>query len=295
MYKMIFEEKNKLWKQKKSFVRWEDKDIDFLKNNYKNMKILDIAKYLDRSKESIISKAHNLRIKSGRQGFIKGHSTWIKGKTKENNDKVKQYSEKLKGRKFSKEHRGKISNSCKGRKISKDIKKKISNSLKGRKKSKEWRGKIRKSLKIAYKNPELIKKMRKLNLGKKNPMFGRKQTEKFMDMRKKLIIPKKDTTIEVKIQNFLKELGYDFFTHQYMKEIEHGYQCDILIPALNLVIECDGDYWHKYPIGNDLDHVRTKELIEKGFKVLRLWEREIRIIGLEEFKIKIKSIGEKHL
>jgi hypothetical protein len=38
-----------------------------------------------------------------------------------------------------------------------------------------------------------------------------------------------------------------FFTHQYIKEIEHGYQCDILIPLMRLVIECYGDYWHKYP------------------------------------------------
>ncbi|GAG67123.1 unnamed protein product [marine sediment metagenome] len=41
---------------------------------------------------------------------------------------------------------------------------------------------------------------------------------------------------------------------------------------MNLVIECDGDYWHKYPVGRDIDHIRTKELIQKGFKVLRLWE-----------------------
>ena len=70
-------------------------------------------------------------------------------------------------------------------------------------------------------------------------------------------------------------------------KIKHGYQCDILIPSMNLVIECDGDYWHKYPVGNDIDHIRTKELIEKGFKVLRLWEFEIKNMGLNDFKIKL--------
>jgi len=64
--------------------------------------------------------------------------------------------------------------------------------------------------------------------------------------RAKQISPVKDTSIEVKIQNFLKELGIEFFTHKYMK-IEHGYQCDILIPSKSLVIECDGDYWHNLP------------------------------------------------
>ena len=69
-----------------------------------------------------------------------------------------------------------------------------------------------------------------------------------------------------------------------MKEIEHGYQCDILVPSMNLVIECDGNYWHKYPVGLERDHIRTKELIEKGFKVLRLWESEIKVMDIMNFK-----------
>ena len=114
----------------------------------------------------------------------------------------------------------------------------------------------------------------------------RKNIQGLLKNRKYQVLPKKDTKIEVKIQNFLKELGISFFTHQYMK-IEHGYQCDILIPYLNLVIECDGDYWHKYPIGRDIDHIRTNELIKKGFKVLRIWEFEIKKMNIDTFKEKI--------
>lgn len=106
-------------------------------------------------------------------------------------------------------------------------------------------------------------------------------------IREIMVFPKKDTKIEIKIQNYLQQLGYEFFTHRYMKEIEHGYQCDILIPAMNLVIECDRDYWHAYPTGRDIDHIRTKELLEKGFKVLRLWECEIKKLSLEQFKEKL--------
>jgi very-short-patch-repair endonuclease len=101
----------------------------------------------------------------------------------------------------------------------------------------------------------------------------------------------KDTSIEIKIQNFLRQLSIEYFTHQYMREIEHGYQCDILVPSLNLVIECDGDYWHNYPFGNDIDHVRTKELEEKGFNVLRLWQNEIEIMDLISFKEKLIKVG----
>ncbi len=113
---------------------------------------------------------------------------------------------------------------------------------------------------------------------------------KLRETRKKQITPTKDTSIEVKIQDYLKKLNVDFFTHQYMKDIKHGYQCDIFIPVMDLIIECDGDYWHKYPIGRDIDNIRTKELIDKGFKVLRLWEREIKEMSINEFKEKLETM-----
>ena len=72
-------------------------------------------------------------------------------------------------------------------------------------------------------------------------------------------------------------------------KIEHGYQCDVLIPSMNLVIECDGDNWHKYPTGTDIDHIRTKELIKKGFKVLRLWEFEINEMTIGSFRNILKE------
>ena len=116
--------------------------------------------------------------------------------------------------------------------------------------------------------------------------LGRKFTK---ERRAEIIVPVKDTKIEVKIQEFLKQLNIDFFTHHYIKEIEHGYQCDILIPSLKMVIECDGNYWHKYPIGKEIDHIRTKELLENGFKVLRLWENEINEMSIEKFQEHIRS------
>lgn len=124
-----------------------------------------------------------------------------------------------------------------------------------------------------------------------NPFINKKHSENTINnikqKRAKQIVPLQDTTIEVKIQDYLKLLGIDFLTHQYMKEIEHSYQCDIFIPSMRLVIECDGIYWHKYPTGNNIDHIRTEEMISKGFKVLRLWEIDIRKMTLDELRTKI--------
>jgi len=135
-------------------------------------------------------------------------------------------------------------------------------------------------------------------LGSKNPIWGKHHSEKTRKKIKKSLdilkekglykMPKKDTTIEVKIQKFLEELKIEYFKHKYIKEIKHGYQCDIFIPSLNLVIECDGDYWHSYPTGKEIDHIRTSELIEKGFKVLRLWEFEINKMNIEEFNRRLE-------
>ena len=129
---------------------------------------------------------------------------------------------------------------------------------------------------------------------------GRKHSEetkkKLKLARSKLVLPVKDTSIEVKVQNYLKLLHIEFFTHQYM-HINHGYQCDVYIPSIKTIIECDGCYWHFCPECNkekeitkkqeeqiERDRIRTKELEEKGFKVVRLWELEIRKMGINKFR-----------
>jgi very-short-patch-repair endonuclease len=199
-----------------------------------------------------LSEIHKIRIGLANKGKIR---------SEENKQRI---SIILTGKKQSKETIEKRRLKNLGRICSEETKIKIGLSNKGKIRSLEERKRISEKKKIAMKNKELI--------------------EKIKIYRAKQIFPLKDTSIELKIQSYLKQLNIDFFTHQYIKEIEHGYQCDILIPSINLVIECDGDYWHKYPIGTEIDKIRTSELISKGFKVLRLWEHEIKVMELNEFK-----------
>ncbi len=151
-----------------------------------------------------------------------------------------------------------------------------------------WNKGLRKEKHPQYGQQRSIETKEKISIGNSGKRRSEETKQKLRDIRLKQIFPIKDTSIEVKIQDYLKRLGVDFFTHQHIKEIKHEYQCDILIPSLNLIIECDGDYWHKYPIGLEKDHIRTKELIENGFKVLRLWEREIKVMSIDDFKNRLK-------
>ena len=115
--------------------------------------------------------------------------------------------------------------------------------------------------------------------------------KKIKKWRKTFVLPKKDTSIEVKLQNLLKKSKINFSTHQYMK-IPHGYQCDILIPKQKgvkkkTVIEAFGTYWHKYPFARKIDITRAKELRNKKFRVLTFWENEIKVMKLNDLRNKI--------
>lgn len=105
--------------------------------------------------------------------------------------------------------------------------------------------------------------------------------------RRNQIFPVQDTSIELKIQGFLKKLRIEFVTHQYLN-IKHDYQTDIFIPSKNLVIECYGNYWHHYPLGNELDGLRCQELRAKGFNLLVLWENEIKVMQLNDLQNQIQ-------
>ncbi len=223
-----------------------------------------------------------------REGKIK---VWNKGLTKAD-PRVAKYVTKnigkctMLGKKHSDEYKAKMSKLMMGNKNGRGNKGQLGKVA--------WNKGLPKKKHPQYGQHRSIKTKEKISSGNSGKKRSKETKLKIKKARAKQIMPIRDTTIEVKIQIFLKELGYEFFTHHYIKEIEHGYQCDILIPSMNLVIECDGDYWHKYPIGLEKDHIRTKELIEKGFKVLRLWEKEIKVMNVNDFKdrmIKYAEVG----
>lgn len=109
------------------------------------------------------------------------------------------------------------------------------------------------------------------------------------EQRARQIFPLNDTKIEIKIQQLLSELNINFLKHHPIRDIQHSYNCDVFIPCYNVVIECDGNYWHDYPDLTSIDLIRNQELQNAGYKLLRLWESEIKLITKDILNLKIKE------
>ena len=80
------------------------------------------------------------------------------------------------------------------------------------------------------------------------------------------------TSIERAVQAVLRGLGIAFEANARIG----FYIVDVYIPSKNLVIECDGDYWHNLPGRKERDAERDAWLMEVGFNVLRLSEKAIK-------------------
>jgi very-short-patch-repair endonuclease len=85
-------------------------------------------------------------------------------------------------------------------------------------------------------------------------------------------IHKEDTYIERLVENILlfNNVG---FVKQYPYEIGIA---DFFVPESNLIIECDGDYWHNLSAYIKRDMRKTEWLENNDYLVLRFKESEIR-------------------
>ncbi|MFS0822779.1 DUF559 domain-containing protein [Bacillus sp. 1P02SD] len=90
------------------------------------------------------------------------------------------------------------------------------------------------------------------------------------------------TSIEKKLEQLLKDLKINY---KYSFVLEKR-QYDFLLPNLNLIIECDGDYWHAnpkyYPIPLDwqkeriiIDQEKDQIAMKNGYCIIRFWEDDI--------------------
>ena len=129
-------------------------------------------------------------------------------------------------------------------------------------------------------------------------------TRKKLIAEGKIILPKlhlinnrknSNTTPEQIVKKYLVSRGLvqgkDFYQNYWINDIQNIYRADFLLPQIKTIIECDGEYWHGLDSAwniiktgqlNDdqkekvvLDNIRTIELREQGYVVLRFSEPTI--------------------
>lgn len=82
---------------------------------------------------------------------------------------------------------------------------------------------------------------------------------------------RKETSIELKLQELLAELEIGYITQKPLLGVTVA---DVFI-APNVALFADGDYWHKGAMQEYKDGEKTRKLQKAGYVVLRLSEKEI--------------------
>jgi very-short-patch-repair endonuclease len=80
------------------------------------------------------------------------------------------------------------------------------------------------------------------------------------------------TSIEKAMANELDSRGIKYI-EQY--NLGNKFALDFFLPEYNIVIECDGDYWHRRPEAIKRDKAKNAYIKACGLSLYRFWESEI--------------------
>lgn len=228
-----------------------------------------------------------------------GKSSKGKERTEAHRQKIR---EALTGREQTEQHKYNAVLGRKGYKHSEETKKKIGKANKGKKRSQEARLKISKLQKGKKLTKEHIQKRTESRKGYRHSNStrqkigsankGTKHSQKFREdcarrmLGKKLSVQTKQkiikgiadyfkgnlSSIEIAMQEVLDNLNTNYISQHPIG----WYIVDFYLPEQNLIVECDGDYWHNRSGVQERDAKRDSYLRRKGYKVVRIWEHEIK-------------------
>lgn len=81
------------------------------------------------------------------------------------------------------------------------------------------------------------------------------------------------TDIELIFMDGLQRRGIEFI---YQFPVGGKFLCDFYLPAYNVIVECDGTYWHSKPSAQKRDRSKDAYLRKCGYIVMRFDEKEIK-------------------
>lgn len=269
-------------------TKWLNDEVKLLKELYisNGLSLIELLPFFlkkyNRSEESVRIKIKRLnlrhtkqqkkdiksRLNSGEKNGMFGKESPLRGLNKENSELIRISSEKISKTRKKMFNEGLLPNNS-GEK----------NPMFGKT---PWNLGLNKyntpSIKLAS---EKSSKSKKLAWLKKTP----EEREKIiLKLNLAMIQTNKPTKIEIKMERFLVNENIEF-----IKNYKIGiFLVDFYLPKHNLIIECDGDYWHANPNfikGKELttpqlqnierDKRKNKELKKRKIRFLRFWEHDI--------------------
>jgi very-short-patch-repair endonuclease len=165
----------------------------------------------------------------------------------------------------------------KGRKMPKELKERLM-KINSHPFSEEHKNKIRAALKKVWKNPESTfnSELYRKKIGENTKRFAKEHPEHYVMMGIKGTIScsrRNPTSIEKIMMAALQQAGIPF---TFQKWIGYGFVYDFGLGGQNILIECDGEYWHSRPENKDRDRKKDEYAREKGFKLLRFTGTQIK-------------------
>jgi very-short-patch-repair endonuclease len=260
---------------------WSEEEVRYLRELYENngFSVSEIyplfnSKY-NRTLEAISVKIGKLKLKhskeqtyqiksrlnSGENNAMFGKVSPLKGKTKENSQIVRIKSEKLAKTRIDMFKSGTLP-SLSGE----------NNPMYG---STAWNnGKTKFNDERILKYSEKLSEKAKLNWSKKT---DEEKQIIINRLNKAMIQNRKPTIIELKIKDLLIDESIDFIKNHRI----NNFLVDFYLPKYNLVVECDGDYWHANPLvykDKTLDSIQLKNIDRDKRKEIMLKDNNIKII-----------------
>ena len=135
--------------------------------------------------------------------------------------------------------------------------------------------------------------------GQLNGMFGKNHTTSAIEkMRQAKLQNYKDGIYKSKSAGecqLAEELQKKFPDLVWQYTIPNYHRIyDMYIPSLNLIVEYDGDYWHREEKYLSKDRKDTAKAIKQGFKIFRYWESIVKQKGIDNIVEDIVKLEGKY-
>lgn len=222
---------------------------------------------------------------------LKKMSLAKKGK-KQSPELIEKRASKIRGRKYSQEHIEHVRLGLLGRKLSPEHCANISKGKIGTTYNTEHCLKISASNVGKHNGKRNDEQRMNISLGTKKGMSPLEVRQMCADRQRRLLasnIYKTPKTTELNMKKILVEdlgliEGKDF-KHQHYVKLEHPHVADFFIYKKNIVVECDGDYWHSLPENILKDKLHEKEMNDAGISWIRFTETQLTKKRSEVIKI----------